>query len=72
MDDFRVGSIPPSDPYGHREPAGSFPRRRPKQRYGESDDEFEAEAAAPDPDNDTGTEAPIEDYYVPSEPKTDE
>ena len=72
MDDFRIGSVPSSDPYGKREPYASMSRKRPKHPHGESGDQSEDEtgvletAAGEEPapsDGDT-----IEDYYTPSEP----
>jgi len=62
MDDFRVGSVSSSDPYGNRQPSGSNARKRAKQQSGQHEDE-PADTFAHD---DSANEA-IEDYYAPSE-----
>jgi hypothetical protein len=73
MDDFRVGPVPSSEPYGDRHPYSSVSRKRPKHQddehagdQEEPADTFEAategEESSPVPDE------PIEDYYLPSEP----
>jgi hypothetical protein len=73
MDDFRVGSVPSSEPYGHRQPYGSAARKRPRHRDGEDgqqqDDEADILEAAPANDDSAGAAGePIEDYYLPSDP----
>ena len=71
MDDFRVVSIPSSDPYNNRPPSGAIQRKREKQQDGkdsrkqEDADAFET-VAADDDQSDAGE--PIEDYYLPSDP----
>jgi hypothetical protein len=77
MDDFRVGPVPSSEPYGERHPVGSIGRKRRKQQDdpdgGQPDepaDIFEAtaegEGLSPEP------EERVEDYYLPSERPPDE
>jgi hypothetical protein len=75
MDDFRVGSVPTSDPYGQHRPHASIARKREKHRDGESGqeqddaDSFEPVLAS---DDLAGTEdETIEDYYLPSDPSAD-
>jgi len=77
MDDFRVGSVPPSEPYGDRHPYGATARKRQRQHHdehGEQEDDttdtFEAsseEEAVSAPPSDE-----IEDYYRPSEREPEE
>jgi len=75
MDDFRVGSVPASDPYGQRQPSGSIARKREKHHDGEAGqqqedpaDTFEPEAS----DDQAGTaDEPVEDYFLPSDPNAD-
>jgi hypothetical protein len=76
MDDFRVGSVPTSDPYGQHRPHASIARKREKHHDGESGqdqddaaDSFEPVLASDDQAG-TGEEA-IEDYYLPSDPSAD-
>ncbi len=73
MDDFRVGSIPPSAPYGDRHPYDAAARRRQRHHHddehGEPQDEgttdtFEASSHDQEPPAPAGEE--IEDYYRPS------
>jgi hypothetical protein len=77
MDDFRVGSVPPSQPYGERHPYDAASRRRqrhPHDGHGEEQgegttDTYEAassEESAPPESSD------IEDYYRPSPRGEDE
>jgi hypothetical protein len=76
MDEFRVGSVPPSDPYGHRRPSGAIARKREKQRDGEGADQQDdvADVFGPVDAGDlpaaTAGET-IEDYYLPSDPSAD-
>jgi hypothetical protein len=80
MDDFRVGAIPSSDPYGHRQTAGSITRKREKHRDGQdgeppddASDVFEpihSSDRLADEDGAEGGDA-IEDYYLPSDPSGD-
>ena len=77
MDDFRVGPVPSSEPYGDRHPYGSIGRKRRKQhddRDGGQQDEpadiFEATAGSED--SPAEPEAPVEDYYLPAERPPDE
>jgi len=76
MDDFRVGSVPPAEPYDDRRPYSSISRKRPKHRDDEHSDDQEAhgdtfeattegEEPSPEPDE------LVEDYYLPSEPGTE-
>jgi hypothetical protein len=76
MDDFRVGSVPSSDPFGQRQRPGSIVRKREKQPGGEDggqqDDAADTVGTLPAPDDqldDSGE--PIEDYYLPSDPSGD-
>ena len=76
MDDFRVGSVPSSDPYGHRQPSGSIARKRQKhhddkdgRQQDEAADTFDEVLAADDQSEAAGE--PIEDYYLPSDPSGD-
>jgi hypothetical protein len=75
MDDFRVGSVPSSEPYGDRHPYGSVARKRQKHRDGQScqqqDDDadtFEADAAG---QSSAAAAGEIEDYYLPSDSRGD-
>jgi hypothetical protein len=72
MDDFRVGSVPATDPFGQRQRSGSIVYKREEHRDGEEGrqqddaaDTFEFE----DQFDDSGE--PIEDYYLPSDPSGD-
>jgi len=74
MDDFRVGSVPSSEPYGDRHPYNSVARKRPKhhddEQSGQQDepaDTFEAKSEEPSNSPDKA-----EDYYLPSEPAESE
>jgi hypothetical protein len=77
MDDFRVGSVPPSEPYGDRHPYGSAARKRHKHHDGqegheqeEPADSFEASAEEEGPAaTDSGE---VEDFYIPSHPPAEE
>lgn len=69
MDDFRVGSVSPSDPYRDQESSGSAKRKkgkRPQDQTPDQDDVVvlseQTEAAA----------EPVEDYFAPSEPPEEE
>ncbi len=69
MDDFRIGSVPSSDPYGKREPYGSMFRKRPRHPHRESGEHPDGEgvleaAAGEDPAASPGDN--IEDSYTPS------
>jgi hypothetical protein len=78
MDDFRVGSVPPSSPYGDRHPSDAVARRRHRhhddehsgQQDGDTTDTFEASSDDREP-ADTPDEE-IRDFYRPSgtEPET--
>jgi hypothetical protein len=73
MDDFRVGPVPSSEPYGHRQPYGSVARRRRKQHDDEDgqpqDDAADTFEAAPAGDDSAAAPGePVEDYYLPSDP----
>jgi hypothetical protein len=76
MDDFRVGSVPSSEPYGHRQPYGSVARKRQRhhddedgRQQDDTADEADIVEVAPAGDDPAGAAAePIEDYYLPSEP----
>jgi hypothetical protein len=76
MDDFRVGSVPSSDAYGHRQPSGSIARRRERRHDGEGaepqDEAADTFELAEDGDAILETAAEqIEDYYLPSDPNAD-
>ena len=72
MDDFRVGSVPPSSPYGERHPYDAAGRKRQRHHdddhTGQQDDDttdtFEASSEDGEP-ADTPTEE-IRDFYRPS------
>lgn len=75
MDDFRVGSVPSSDQYRHRQPSGSISRKRQKHQD-EGSEQAETEAETVDrvssgDDRPDGSPEPVEDYYVPSDPNSD-
>lgn len=78
MDDFRVGSVPSSEPYGDRHPYGSIARKRQKhpddheggEREDDTSDTFEASSEDQEPPATAGE--PVEDYYLPSAPPADE
>jgi len=73
MDDFHVGSIASSDPYGQRRPTDTVKRRR-RQREGEQSDDaadtFNLLETADEDQLDASTES-IEDYYLPSDPSSE-
>jgi hypothetical protein len=81
MDDFRVGSVPSSDPYGHRQPSGSVARKREKHRDDQSGEQQDDAADIFEPihsldnqaseDQEEAAGEPIEDYYLPSDPSGD-
>ena len=76
MDDFRVGYVPASDPYGQHQPSGEIARKREKRREGEhgrqEDEPADSFEPVPASDDQAGTaEEPIEDYYLPSHPDAD-
>jgi len=76
MDDFRVGSVPTSDPYGQHQPPASIARKRERHHDGESGQEQDDPADSFEPvlasDGQAGTEdEAIEDYYLPSDPSAD-
>ena len=77
MDDFRVGSVPSSEPYGDRHPYGSVARKRQKHHDDEhgaeqdgAADTFEATSSEEEAPAAAGGE--IEDYYRPTDPSEDE
>jgi len=77
MDDFRVGPVPSSEPYGDRHPYGAIGRKRRRQHDDENGgqpdepaDIFEATAETEGPSPEP--EERVEDYYVPSKPAPDE
>ena len=77
MDDFRVGPVPSSEPYGDRHPYGAIGRKRRRQHDdpddGQADESADIfEAAAESEDSAAKPEAPVEDYYVPSQHPPDE
>jgi hypothetical protein len=71
MEDFRVGSVPSPEPYGHRQPYGSVARRRQRHHDGEDgqppDEDADSFEAAGDDSASAGGET-VEDYYLPSDP----
>jgi hypothetical protein len=77
MDEFRVGSVPSSEPYGDRHSYGSIARKRQKphdEEHGDEPDDatdtFEATSAEEDAPDPAGGE--VEDYYRPADPSEDE
>jgi hypothetical protein len=76
MDDFRVGSVPPSEPYGERHPYDAAARKRQKHSHnGEPEDTDAAdtfETSSGDDQPPAPADADIEDYYRPSEPREDD
>jgi hypothetical protein len=76
MDDFRVGSVPTSDPYGHHQPHASIARKREKHHNGEAGQEQDDPADSFEPELASDGHAEIEDetiedYYLPSDPSAD-
>jgi hypothetical protein len=76
MDDFRVGSVPTSDPYGQHQPSGSIARKREKHHDGEPGQEQDDAADSFEPvlasdDQAEIEDEAIEDYYLPSDPSAD-
>jgi len=76
MDDFRVGSVPSSDPFAQRQRADSLARKRDKPRNNEDGrqqedaaDTVETLPAIEDELDDSGE--PLDDYYLPSDPSGD-
>lgn len=77
MDDFRVGPVPSSEPYGDRHPYGAIGRKRRRQHDdengGQPDEPADIfETAAESEDSAAAPEGPVEDYYLPSETAPDE
>ena len=78
MDDFRVGSVPPSEPYGERHPYDAASRRRQRHHHDEQGEEAEEDTTDTfEASSDTKEALPpagaeIEDYYRPSPPPEDE
>jgi len=77
MEDFRVGSVPSSEPYGDRHRYGSAGRKHQKRRDGEDGQQEDGSAdifEASDEGSDSSDEAaePVEDYYLPSGSRGDE
>jgi hypothetical protein len=85
MDDFRVGSVPPSAPYGDRHPYDAAARRRQRHNHDDDDhgqaqdedttDTFEASsngASSDDQQPAASAAEEIEDYYRPSAPAEDD
>ena len=77
MDDFRVGSVPSSEPYGDRHPYGSIARKRQKHHDAEDGreqddvaDTFEAASGEEEPS--AASDENAEDYYLPSGPPEDD
>jgi hypothetical protein len=71
MDDFRVGSVPSSEPYGEHQAHGSIARKRRQHHDGEDGreqddaaDTFELSSGEEDSSEAAGGE--IADYYRPS------
>jgi hypothetical protein len=77
MGDFRLGSVPPSNPYGDRHPYDAA-ARKPHKHHDEhgqqqDDDTTDTFEASSDEQHSAGTGGEqIEDYYRPSEPRDDE
>jgi len=78
MDDFRVGSVPPSEPYGDRHPYDAAARKRQRHHHDGEDGEPQDEDATDTFEASDGVEpsAPagetIEDYYRPAPPPEDD
>ena len=79
MDDFRVGSVPSSEPYGDRHPYGSIARKRQKHHDGGSGEQNEPGEPADSVEVSSGEEEPspaaegeAQDYYLPSEPAVED
>jgi hypothetical protein len=77
MDDFRVGSVPSSEPYGDRHPYGSVARKRQKHRDDEHGSEQDEpadtfEATSNDEDSPAAAGGGVEDYYRPADPVDEE
>jgi hypothetical protein len=76
MDDFRVGPVPSSEPYGDRHSYDSVARKRHKHhddQGGQQDepaDTFQASTEGEETSADAGE--PVEDYYQPSGTEDDE
>jgi len=71
MNDFRVGPVPSSEPYGDRHPYGSIVRKRRKQHDDPNGSQLDEpadifEAAATSEDLSPEPEERVEDYYLPS------
>jgi hypothetical protein len=75
MDDFRVGAVPSSDPYGHREPSGRVTRKRQRHHDDETGQQDEPadifEPLLASDDQPAADAEPIEDYYLPHDPNTE-
>jgi hypothetical protein len=71
MDDFRVGSISPYDPYGDQGPSDSMDRKKKKRPQDQSSEQDEIvdviERAGTSGEQVEGSVEP-EDYYSPSDP----
>ena len=73
MDDFRVGSVPPSDPYGDRHPYDVVARKRHKHHDDEpgqrqDDDTTDTfEASSGDRESADTSSEEIRDFYRPSD-----
>lgn len=70
MDDFRVGSISPYDPYRDQQASGSPNRkkaRRPKDQGSEQDEVVSSAEPAGDGDEQIEAGVEPEDYYSPSD-----
>ncbi len=69
MDDFRVGPVPSSEPYGDRHPFGSMARKRQRQHNenGQQDDTADSfEGSSEGEDSIAAAAEQVEDYYLPS------
>jgi len=68
MDDFRLGSISPSDPY-QEQGSGSANRQKGKRRRLSSEDPAAQEDEfVASPEQTEASEEPVEDSYSPSHP----
>lgn len=68
MDDFRVSSVSPSDPYRDQEQSDLARRKKAKHPPDPAPDQ--ADVVALSEQTEAGAE-PAEDYYAPSEPTED-
>jgi len=73
MDDFRVGSVSSTDPYG-RGPSGSNNRKKDKRSKDQAEQDEPAAFYEPAEAGEQADAAgePVEDYYTPSDKTPDQ